>query len=520
MTADGALVIRDARVLALDDAGREWPCADIVVYGGRIAALGPQAAAQWTGPVARTIDGRGLLAMPGLINAHFHSPGNLMKGCLPGMPLELFMLHEVPPLAAGGDSQRLAYVRTMLGALEMLRRGITCVHDDAYHVPAATVEGIDAICQAYADAGIRATVAIDQPNVPELDKLPFLAELLTPVQRAAFDAAPRQSTAELLGLYEHLITRWHGAAGGRLAAAVSCSAPQRVSDDYFRGLSALSKAHDLPLNIHILETRLQRVLGDVKYGKSLVRHVHDLGLLDERMMVIHAIWIDEADIALLARAGCSVAHNPVCNLRLGSGVMPWRALREAGVPLCLGTDEMNTDDTVNLWAVAKTAALLQTLTDADDRRWPAPGEFLHAATRGGARAVRRANDLGQLAIGALADLILLDLDTHAFTPLNDLTRQLVHCEDGSSVRFTIVQGRVVFEDGRVGTVDERALRTEARALMSGTREQFAAAAREAAALEPAYRAMLDRAAQVSVPMSRRLDGAPVSCLSTPARSSS
>jgi 5-methylthioadenosine/S-adenosylhomocysteine deaminase len=507
----GALVVTDAHVLALDDAQHEWPCADIVIDGARIAAIGPGAAAAWAGPVAHRIDGRGHLAMPGLINAHFHSPGNLMKGCLDGMPLELFMLHEVPPLAAGGadGSARLATVRTQLGAVEMLRRGITCVHDDAYHVPVATREGIDAILQAYADVGIRATVAIDQPNVPEVDKLPFLADLLSAAQRAAMDAAPRQSAAELLALYRHLIERWHGAANGRLAAAVSCSAPQRVTDDYFRGLAALSREHDLPFNIHILETRLQRVLGDVKYGKSLVRQVHDMGLLDERMMVIHAIWIDDDDIALLARAGCSVAHNPVCNLRLGSGVMRWRALREAGVALCLGTDEMNTDDTVNLWAAAKTAALLATLCDADDRRWPRAAEFLHAATRGGARAIRRADDLGQLKAGAAADLILLDLDTHAFTPLNDLTRQLVFCEDGSSVRTTIVHGDVVFEDGRVTTVDERALRAEARALMAGYREQLADAGRHAAALEGAYRAMLERAARHPVPMNRRLDDRPV-----------
>ena len=132
--------------------------------------------------------------MPGLINAHFHSPGNLMKGCLDGMPLELFMLHEVPPLAAAGDSERLVYVRTQLGAVEMLRRGITCVHDDAYHVPVATREGIDAIMQAYADVGIRATVAIDQPNVARATtSYPFIAELLSAEQRAAMDAAPRQS---------------------------------------------------------------------------------------------------------------------------------------------------------------------------------------------------------------------------------------------------------------------------------------------------------------------------------------
>ena len=151
-----ALLIRDVRVLTLDDADREWPRADLVIEGGRIAAIGPDAGIAWPRPFARTINGNGLLAMPGLINAHFHSPGNLMKGSLPGYPLEIFMLHEVPPLAANGDAERLAYVRTMIGALEMLRRGVTAVHDDAYHVPVASVASVDAIMQAYADVGIRA----------------------------------------------------------------------------------------------------------------------------------------------------------------------------------------------------------------------------------------------------------------------------------------------------------------------------------------------------------------------------
>lgn len=504
---EGALVIRGAQVLTLDDVGTEWPHADIVIEGQRIAAIGPNTALHWTGPVSRTIDANGMLAIPGLINAHFHSPGNLMKGCLDGMPLELFMLHEVPPLSDVSDTERLMYVRTQLGAVEMLRRGITCVHDDAYHIPVANQQGIDAIMQAYADAGIRATVAIDQPNVVEYDKYPFMAELMSPAQRTAMNTAPRQSTDELLALYGHLISRWHGTYDGRLAAAVSCSAPQRVSLDYFEGLSRLSKQHDLPFNIHMLETRLQRVLGSEKYGKSLVQHVHDLGLLDERMLVIHAIWIDEYDIELLVQSGCTVAHNPVCNLRLGSGVMPWRALRKAGVPLCLGTDEMNTDDTTNLWQVAKTGALLQTLTHDDNRHWPQASEFLHAAIRGGARAIRREADLGQLRVGALADICLLDLDTHAFTPLNNLQRQLVYCEDGSSVRFTIVNGDVVFESGRVTTVDERALRAEVRTLMQDYTNQLEHASAQATELEPLYRAMLERAAKVPVGMSRRLETA-------------
>jgi len=500
----GSLLVRNARVLTLDDADREWPRADIVIESAEIKAIGRDAGAGWPRPFDRVIEAEGLLAMPGLINAHFHSPGNLMKGMLPGLPLELFMLYEVPPLASEGDGDRLAYVRTMLGALEMLRRGITAVHDDAYHVPVATRESIDAIMRAYEDAGIRATVAIDQPNVVEYEKYPFLAELLPESERRAMDRAPRQSADELLALYRHLIDRWHGKAAGRLAAAVSCSAPQRVTADYFAGLSALSKRYDLPFNVHILETKLQRVLGATKYGKSLVRYVHDIGLLDERMMVIHAIWIDAEDVALLAASGCTVAHNPVCNLRLGSGVMPYYELRAAGVPVCLGSDEMNTDDTANMWYVAKTAALLQTLGSAEYREWPAAPEMLAALTRGGARAMRRADRIGQLVPGFAADLILLDLDTPAFTPLNDLRRQLVFCEDGSSVRFTVVAGRVVYEDGRVTTVDEKALRAEARALMAGHRETLARASREADRLAPYYREMYLKAAGRDVGLQRRL----------------
>jgi len=497
-----SLLIRGAHVLTMDDAGRQWPRADVVIEDGIIAAVGPDAAAGWPRSFARTLDGDGLLAMPGLINAHFHSPGNLLKGSLDGLPLELFMLYEVPPLADRGSAGRIGYVGTMLGALEMLRRGITAVHDDAFHVPVATVDSVDAIMQAYADAGIRATVAIDQPNIVEYDKYPYLRELLPPAVMRAMDTAPRQTTGELLSLYGHLIHRWHGAERGRLRAAVSCSAPQRVTQDYFAGLSRLSREHDLPFNIHILETKLQRVLGREKFGKSLVRYVHDLGLLDERMMVIHAIWVDDDDIRLLAEAGCTVAHNPVCNLRLGSGIMPYCRMRRAGVPLCLGTDEATVDDSINLWFVGKTAALLHTIANPEYRDWPSAPEVLHALTRGGARALRQEGHLGQLTAGAAADLALLDLDTAAFTPLNDLERQLVFCEDGSSVRYTIVAGRVVFADGRVTTVDEKALRAEARTLMAAQRTALTRAADEARRLEPYYRDMYLRAAKEDVGLDR------------------
>ena len=503
-TPRASLAVTNARIATFDAARRVLPRADIVVENGRIAAIGEGAAAGWPRPIAQRIDGEGLLAMPGLINAHFHSPGNLMKGMLDGLPLEIFMLYEVPPIAGDGDDSRVAYVRTMLGALEMLERGITAVNDDAYHVPAVTRGGIDAIFQAYEDSGMRATVAIDQPNVVEYDKYPFLRDLLPPAERRAMEAARLQSGPELVALYDHLITRWHGGAHGRLGAGVSISAPQRVTRDYFAALSDISRARDLPFNIHMLETRLQRVLGAEKYGMSLVRHVAELGLLDERMLVIHAIWVDDEDMRLLARSGCTVAHNPICNLRLGSGVMPFRALRRAGVPIALGTDEMCTDDTTNLWFVAQTAGLLHTLSDADSGTWPNAPEILDCMLTGGARAMRAKGRLGVLAPGACADIALLDLTSAAFTPLNDLERQLVYCEDGSSVRHVVVDGEIVLRDRLFTKVDAPALRAEARALVEAGAGRWESLKHEAARLEPHYRAMLARAQARPVELRRRL----------------
>ncbi len=497
----GRLLIERARVLSLDAQDREWPEADILVDGGRIEAIGPRLPVP---PETPRLDAQGLLAMPGLVNAHFHSPGNLMRGQLDGLPLELFMLYEVPPLAASGDGQRMAYLRTLMGALEMLERGITSVHDDAYHVPQATVEGIDTVMQAYADAGIRATVAIDQPNVVEYDKFPYLRDLLPASMRAEMRQAPLQTQQELLALYDRLLSRWHGAEHGRLAAAVSCSAPQRVTLPYLQALGELSRRHDLPYNLHVLETKLQRATGQERFGRSLLRHVHEAGVLDERCQVIHAIWIDEDDIGLLADSGAVVAHNPVCNLRLGSGVMPWRALHDAGVPVAIGTDELCTDDTANVWLAGKMAGLVHNLSSADPAQWPRHAEVLRAMTAGGARALRRADQLGVLRPGALADIALLDLDRWAFTPCNDLRRQLVYSEDGSSVRHVLVNGELVVRDGRHQRIDAAAIRAEIRALLPAIRSQWAATHAAAERLWPYYAAMLDKAHAQPSGLVRRL----------------
>ena len=400
-----SVLFRNARVLTMDPAAREIARTDVLVEGPLIAAMGPDLVPP--DQDTRIIDATGHLLMPGLINGHLHSPGNLMKGAVVDQPLELFMLYEVPPLMTVPESARLYYLRTLLGAVEMLKIGVTAVHDDAFFIPVPTRETVAAVMTAYSNAGMRATVTLDQPNVVEYEKYPFLEDILPPHVRAAMRRAPLQSDAELLTAYRNFIADWNGAAGGRLRCAVSCSAPQRVTPTYLEALTDLARQHDLPFDIHILETRLQRVLGQVKYGgRSLIRYVHDLGCLDERKMVIHAVWIDQDDIALMANAGCTIAHNPISNLKIGSGVMPFRPLREAGIPICLGSDEASTDDTLNMWNVAKTAGLIHKITDPDWRRWPTAPEILDCLITGGARSLRLSDRIGRIAPGYEADLIL------------------------------------------------------------------------------------------------------------------
>ena len=492
-----ALVVRNCRLIANSKQGAPTEPVDILIEGGVIREIGPNLCA----PGTTELDATGLLAIPGLINAHLHSPAAFLKGALVDAPLEIFMLRETPPTLEGAEAPSVCRARALLVAMEMLKRGITAVHDDAFFNPEPTVESIDAIMGAYRDVGIRATVALDQPEVAEVEKYPFLGNLLPDDLRDTLSRRPRMTGADLLDLYSAFIRRWHGAEGDRLRCAVSCSAPQRVTPQYLEALTELSRQHDLPFNVHVLETRLQRVLGEVKYGKSLVRFLDDLGCLDARKQVIHAIWIDEEDIGRLSDRGALVAHNPISNLKLGSGIMPFRALRDAGVPICIGTDEAACDDTANLWGAIKTGALVQKIADPEWTRWPSAAEMLDCAWAGGARSLRR-DDIGQIAPGARADIALLDLGALSFLPLNDVRRQLVFCEDGSAVRHVLVDGEIVVRDTRLTRIDEEVVRDEIHAAFAEFAPRLQEIEAHAARLEPHYRAMYEKALSRDVGMSR------------------
>ena len=473
---------------------------DITVRDGRIASLEP--ARETDAGTGEVIDARGWLAMPGLVNAHVHSSGAFNRGLVDNLPLELFMLYELPPFDFGPFTPELYRARVLYGTLDMVRRGVTAVLDDPLYAPGPTPETVDAVMGAYQEIGVRATVTIYQPDKPEHEWFPYLSDLLEPEVLARFESDRPPPAQDIISTYRDFIARWHGAANGRLRCAVSPSAPQRATERYLLDLHALAAEHDLPFVVHVYESKVQRVAEQLLTGRSLVRFLRELEVLDSRTCVVHAVWIDDRDIADLAATGATVVHSPSGNLRCGSGQLPYRRLLDAGVPIALCTDEATVEDTNNLWNVGRLAALLHKNAGPDYRRWPTATEILDALTTGGAHAMGLEDEIGALRVGARADLILLDLSAATYLPLTNLANHLIYGEDGSSVRRVMIDGEVVVSDGRVLTVDEDALLAEVRELMPAWLSALEPASAWAERLRPAFDEVYRRCAATDVGFTR------------------
>jgi cytosine/adenosine deaminase-related metal-dependent hydrolase len=296
----------------------------------------------------------------------------------------------------------------------------------------------------------------------------------------------------ILAMVAGLAAECHRPADG-LTIGVGPSGPQRCTDALLVGAMDLAERLGLPFHTHLLETRAQAATADRLYGRSMVQHLHALGLLRPRVSVAHAVWLEPADVDLLARGGVRVVTNPVSNLAVGSGIAPLLALRRAGVAIGLGTDGANAAGRQSVFEVMKLAAMLAKLQTRDFAGWPTALEVLEMATLGGARALGLDDRAGSLEPGKEADLLVLRRDATALTPLTDVAWQLVYGRPEEAIERVMVAGRVVVEGGRVRTVDEPGLLAEARErggrLIEGYRREVDAIGR----LHPALAAVLARA---------------------------
>jgi 5-methylthioadenosine/S-adenosylhomocysteine deaminase len=467
-----ALLIHGARVLRTDL--KTCDPADVLVDAGYIRAIEPPG--RITSGNAEIIEAADRLLVPGLVNGHTHAHGSLGKGAVADrVPLEVF-------LSASGaingsrtlDDKRLS---AKLTAVELVRKGCTAAYDLFVEYPVPSREGIDAVAEAYGAVGMRAVIAPMMADRTLYEALPGLAESLPDrlqEQARQIKAAPHEASVAAV---REILANWRYDRD-TLRPALGPTIPLHCSDEFLVACARLADEYDVSLQTHLAESKAQAVLGYKRYGRSLVAHLQALDVLGPRLSAAHGVWLDGDDILRLAAAGTGVVHNPMSNLRLGSGIAPVRALMDAGVNLAIGTDASNTSDGQNMFEALRLAAYLSRVGDADPARWLSAEEAFRAATEGSA-GVLGFDRVGRLEPAYRADIVFLDLGHINYVPLRNPLRQMVFGENGAAIDSVMIDGRFVLRDRRMLTIDEVHLRQQAEEAVARLDMENANAARAA-----------------------------------------
>ncbi len=428
---------------------------DVLIDGSMIREVGQPGLAAPEG--TRVIDARNRLLLPGLVNAHTHAHGTLGRGFGDRWNLELLL--NVAPAVSGRRTVEDKYLSAALGAVEMVSKGCTACYDLAVEFPAPTPEGVAAVAQAYADVGMRAVVAPMIADRTLYEAMPGLLDAIPASLRADVDALRFAPAERTIAAVRATLSTWKFPRD-RVRAALAPTIPLHCSDAFMTACRDLAEEFGVGVHMHLAESRVQAKAGRGHYGHSLTEHLAQLGLLGPRFTAAHSIWIDDDDIARLADAGASVAHNPGSNLRLGSGIAPVRRMRARSLNVGVGTDGASSADNLNMFEATRLASFVSRVVDDDPERWIATREALAMATTGSARALGF-DDIGALAPGYRADIVFLDTRHPNYLPINDAVNQIVHAEDATAVRSVMIDGRMVVDEGRVTTVNVARLAAQA-----------------------------------------------------------
>jgi len=490
--AGTTLLVQGGRPLT---PGADWhqpACADIAIAGDAIAGIRDR----YDVPdrSVEIVDARDHLVLPGFVNAHYHSHDVLAKGTLEEVPLETWRLYALPPQYPPRSVEEVR-ARTLLGALECLRSGMTTIQDMLTLYP-YDERHMEAVMAAYEQVGIRVVFALQYADRKGIETIPFWKDTFpAELHPLLSTAAEPERKLDLLGHFE--ATRLKAPARPLVSWALGPSSPERCSTALMQRTMELARRYDLPVYTHIYESRgmaLQARLTLPQYSGLLIRRLADEGVLDPRLNFAHSVWLSQEEIELLAEHGAGAVINPQGNLKMKCGIPPIRALQEAGVRVALGCDNCSCSDAQNMFVAMKLFALLAAVSD------PIPGPpqaaaAIRAATQSGADGARLGDRIGRIEEGFKADLTLIDMNDPSWSPLNSAARQLVHLEAGRGVRTVLVNGRIVVRGGKLVSVDEGTIYEAVKTVMPGFRKDFAEISARVAKLQPwldrAHRQILD-----------------------------
>jgi len=409
------LLIHARWVIPVQPAGVVLDDHTVVVSKGRITDILPSADARGRLAARKVFDLPDHVLMPGLVNLHAHAAMNLMRGLADDLPLMRWLQEAIWPTESRHVSAAFVHDGSLLAAAEMLRGGITTCNDMYFHPEAAA--------EAFATAGIRAVVGI------------VMLEFPTPYASDADDYLRKGLAARDRWQREPLID-----------FAIAPHAPYTVSDRSFARALALAEELELPIHIHVHETAGEIADSITTHGLRPLARLARLGLLGENLIGVHAVHLDDADIELLARHNCSVAHCPTSNMKLASGIAPIPRLLEAGIRVGLGTDGAASNNRLDLFQEMRHAALLAKVGSLDASAVPAHAA-LHMATLGGADALGMADRIGSIEPGKAADLCAVDLGGLHCRPCFDPISHLVYVAGRENVSHVWVNGETRVDKG-------------------------------------------------------------------------
>jgi len=480
--AGTTLIIRHGRALLPRGDWHEPDAVDIAIAGNVIAGVASGFARVADASIDE-IDARGHLVLPGFVNAHYHSHDVLAKGTLEEVPLESWRLYALPPQYPPRSMEEVR-ARTLLGALECLRCGMTTIQDMLTLYPFEE-RHLDTVMQAYERIGIRVVFSLQYADRRGLETIPYWKDIFPKELHAQLStAAEPERQIDLLGYFER--TCLAAPSRSRVHWALGPSAPERCSPALMTRTMELARRYGVPVYSHIYESRgmaLQARLTLPEQGGSLIKRLAAEGALGPLLNLAHSVWLARDEIDLLAATGTGVVLNPQGNLKMKCGIPPIRALQDAGVRIGLGCDNCSCSDAQNMFMAMKLFALLAAASD------PLPGPpqaiaALRAATEAGAEGACLGNAIGRIEPGYKADLTLIDMSDPTWSPLNNAARQLVHVEAGRGVRHVIVDGAVVVRDRRLTTIDEDEIYDAVEIVMPGFRRDFAAICERVKRLQP------------------------------------
>jgi len=428
-----SLLIRGGTVLTMND-GLEVLEGDVSVVDGRIAAIGPAL----NGPHDRVIDARGGYVLPGFIQTHIHLCQTLFRGYADDLPLMDWLRQRVWPMEAAHTPATLR-AAARLASTELLLSGTTAV------LTMETVHDTDAVCEAVAESGLRATIGKCMMD---------------------FDAqVPRRLQEETHASIDESLAirkRWDGAANGRLHTAFAPRFAVSCSRGLLEAVASLSGLHRALVHTHASESRDEiAIVREISGGMTNLAYLASLNLASPRLCAAHCVHVDEHDLQVLADHDVKVLHCPGSNLKLGSGIAPVAEMRARGITVSLGADGAACNNRLDMFEEMRLSAVLQAMRHQ-------PGvlparDVLWMATRSGARTLGLEHELGSIEIGKRADLIVVDRDRPHLAPGPDPYSTLVYAARGSDVRTTVVDGEVLVSDFLPVRVDRAEIAAEARA---------------------------------------------------------